>query len=1135
MKFKHPFKVFCKCTPEPEELNYNAPTLILQRKEAQRREKIRGAWAHGLVIITRPKRGRGSSKLHGACLNAAAAPDRPLSWLTEGGASTAADDMSSFCSCPPESTPTASTPSAFGQSNNALMRLLHIFRTFDEDGDEHWNLRECRYWGTVCVGSIMSRTEYDQWCEDLGASKTEGITLGHLRQHYKGHAPLLNKHFAACGALYHDVAADVVTASDRADVRAAVSRFDRKAVPVTRRRWAVVAIRGIQVALLRTAAEQRYRGRRRELLLSVVDWIDPCDGVVVPVALFPRKSESSVRKVRSSMAASDFCVSEPSLGDSFCALSELSVDVSLMPQFSNNLLLSPDPHVPPPAYTALFSNSPEAVSRLPSTTNTFFATPPASSAASGRKRGLSARVTVKPDPLQDPFATPPPETTSATHASGGGGGGLGGVATGVAGGSSGAAARGVEGGAVGESTARVLGMDEASVGSTCGGAAGGDGGEQTADGTQPEEAAKAEFEGGSFRTVVGPATGDEVGEGSCARSTTASPSMTAHRNRSPSSQLPQAGTSMASLSDLLARTDELLLTARKLEQSTDDEDDMPAHADGSSTSTDTEEEEVEEYEEPQTGSSQLAKSAGATLLGSTWDRKHPGIPLDRARMAESGAKDESMYTCIGSPEAVANNTNNNNTKGGAYQQRRMSADDEFCAQSGLSLASLGPAKDAAEASDILFSTPLPADGVGSGDHHAEDSQASPDADQVAITAQKPSGSGEGAAEERTAEGNQSDTTLDSQASPGAQVVFTAQKPSGSGDGAAEEETSKGDPSDSPLGSQASPGAQVVITAQKPSGSSNGTAEEETSKGDQSDSPLGSQASPGAQVVIAAHKPAEGGDQSDSPLGSQASPGAQVVIAAQKPAEGGDQSDSPLGSQASPGAQVVVSAQKPSGSGESAPAEEATGNARDRPGGSREPAEKQGGVAQTAGRAASAGKGSPARERRASAPSAGGAAKPAAKKVKKAAGAAPPPRRLSTPGESPVLNASFASANSSFSGRTSPSGAPLPRVPRAASNPNLSASRKATSGRHAAPSAPRPPFSRSSSMNSSVSSLSPTPLSSPKPPLVSRPAAVKKVRKQSLSRADSMASDIIGGSPFSAPAGSPAKKKVVKKKVKSDAD
>ncbi|KAJ9460551.1 hypothetical protein DIPPA_09652 [Diplonema papillatum] len=53
----------------------------------------------------------------------------------------------------------------------------------------------------------MSRTEYDQWCEDLGASKTEGITLAHLRQHCKGHAPLLNKHFAACGALYHDVAA----------------------------------------------------------------------------------------------------------------------------------------------------------------------------------------------------------------------------------------------------------------------------------------------------------------------------------------------------------------------------------------------------------------------------------------------------------------------------------------------------------------------------------------------------------------------------------------------------------------------------------------------------------------------------------------------------------------------------------------------------------------------------------------------------------------------------------------------------------------------------------------------------------------------------------------------------------------
>eukprot|EP01064_Diplonema_japonicum_P021588 TRINITY_DN3115_c0_g3_i1.p1 TRINITY_DN3115_c0_g3~~TRINITY_DN3115_c0_g3_i1.p1 ORF type:complete len:666 (+),score=123.30 TRINITY_DN3115_c0_g3_i1:42-2039(+) len=317
---KGPLAWFCKCTVDKSDAVKEDPVFVVQAEEKAERQKIHKSWAQGWVVITGKVR-KGIN----------VAPSDPL---------------------------TVSVPSFRDSSqerpvhsSNTHMKIVHIFRTFDTAGKDVWELDELRLWSSICLNRITNEQDYLEICFATSAQPSKGLLLKNIATYYfrKGRRETDN-HFAACISIEDRLRRptpdhDVVTSADRIEIRAALNTV-LHSIPSRNRRWAVIAIRGLQIAIARTAAEQRYRGRRRDLLINLCLWLDCQAGSHVDPML-PRKTVSTVRRTeRASLSPYD-------------TRHSLAVSISpITPVMEPLDIPQPAPLAPlaPPSYGALFSD-----------------------------------------------------------------------------------------------------------------------------------------------------------------------------------------------------------------------------------------------------------------------------------------------------------------------------------------------------------------------------------------------------------------------------------------------------------------------------------------------------------------------------------------------------------------------------------------------------------------------------------------------------------------------------------------------------------------------------------------------------------------------------------------------------------
>eukprot|EP01060_Flectonema_neradi_P034175 TRINITY_DN5929_c0_g1_i1.p1 TRINITY_DN5929_c0_g1~~TRINITY_DN5929_c0_g1_i1.p1 ORF type:complete len:828 (+),score=194.91 TRINITY_DN5929_c0_g1_i1:94-2577(+) len=299
---KNPISWFCRCGPDDSTVvTKENRLLLLQTQESSKREGIRRKWTEeSMYLITKRKNG--------------------ITTVTNPKRKSILEPVFDI---------------DIGSKMTGLrMKIVHIFRTFDDDCDDKWNFREVTVWGFTCCSRKISEQEFSSMKDEVGCTGSH-LTLAHMVAWYLRQGDrLVNNHFATCVVNEEKTTLDVaggmqpISIVDIKDMGAALQRFID--VDTGSKRWYAIAVRGIQVAIQRTGAEQKYKLRRRELLLQVVAWVNPTQILkVMSLSDLPRKTESSLQRRReqrgSFCSENDFQLSESGAGDgSVAQLHDLS-------------------------------------------------------------------------------------------------------------------------------------------------------------------------------------------------------------------------------------------------------------------------------------------------------------------------------------------------------------------------------------------------------------------------------------------------------------------------------------------------------------------------------------------------------------------------------------------------------------------------------------------------------------------------------------------------------------------------------------------------------------------------------------------------------------------------------------------
>ena len=299
---KNPISWFCKCGPDETTIvSKENRLLVLQTQESSKREGIRRKWMEESTYLA-TKRKNGVSTV--SVTEKRKSILEPVFDIDVGSKMT-----------------------------GLRMKIVHIFRTFDDDCDNEWNYKEVTVWGFTCSSRRIPEAEYMSMKKEVGTSGTN-LTLAHMVAWYlKQGERIVNNHFATCVVNEEKTTLDVtgsqpISIVDIKDMGAALQRFAN--VDSKSKRWYAIAIRGIQAAIQRTGAEQKYKLRRRELLMQVVAWVNPTEDLkVMSLSDLPRKTESSIQRRReqrgSFCSENDFMLSESGAGDgSVAQLQDLS-------------------------------------------------------------------------------------------------------------------------------------------------------------------------------------------------------------------------------------------------------------------------------------------------------------------------------------------------------------------------------------------------------------------------------------------------------------------------------------------------------------------------------------------------------------------------------------------------------------------------------------------------------------------------------------------------------------------------------------------------------------------------------------------------------------------------------------------